>query len=141
MSGGPDFELQKAIAARLKLDATLVSLTGVNAKIFQDVPPNPTFPYIKIGESQDLLDEFECIQGSEIFLTLRVYSKAPGYEQLKRIARAIYVSLHDEEDSITLDEHRLIILKRDSEIYRGDEDEVIKQGILVYRAITEPLDL
>lgn len=141
MSGGPDFELQKAIAARLKVDATLTSLTGINARIFQDVVPRPDFPYITIGESQDILDEFECITGSEIFVTLRVYSKAPGFEQAKRIARAIFVSLHNEEDSITLEEHRLILLRRDSQLFRADEGEVIKQGILVYRAITEPIDL
>lgn len=142
MSGGPDFELQKAVAARLKVDATLVSLTGVNAKIFQDVPPPPiTFPYITIGESQAIPNEAECINGSEIFLTFHVYSKGPGYEETKRIAAAIYSSLHDADDEITLDEHRLFLLKFDLELYRTDQDSVIKHAILTYRALTEPLDL
>lgn len=137
MSGGPDFELQKAVAARLKADATLVSLTGVNARIFQDVTASPTFPYITIGESQNLPDKAECIDGSEIFITLHVYSKAPGFGQVKAIAAAISDSL--DEAALDLDEHDLFELTRDSVLFRTDPDNVIKHAILVFRALTEPV--
>src|SRR4051812_241898 len=102
MSGGPDLELQAAIVAALNADATLQGLVGNPPRIYQQAPGDGawTLAYVTIGEAQNVPDLAECIDGSEIFVTLHVFSRGKGYEEAKRIVAAIEAALHDA--SLTL---------------------------------------
>lgn len=137
---GPDWELQTAIVAALKASADLQSLLGSPMRIYQKVPANPVFPYLTIGESQDIPDRAACVDGHEIFPPIHVWSRpASGtYQEAKQIAANIWTCLRDA--TLTMSENRCVIFERDS---LGDQvgeetDAVTKHVICHYRALMEP---
>lgn len=136
----PDLELQGAIVQRLKADTDLQAIIGNPIRLFQDNPPaQPTpFPYVTIGDSQGLSDQAECIDGSEIFVTIHIWSRANGFAEVKRIGGVIEDNLHDVAPS--LNGHRCLHIQRANAIYRMAEDNATKHGILTLRALTEPTD-
>lgn len=136
---GPDLDLQAAMVAVLKSDGDLRQLIGNPIRLEQDVPPKPIYPYVTIGLSQVIPDVAECIDGSEVFPTLHIWSRAKGWEEAKRIAAVLWAALNDTE--FTLTENRCVLFERDS---LGDQagemtDGVTKHIICHYRALTEPL--
>lgn len=138
MSSGPDFELQKAIVATLSADVTLQGLLGNPLRLHQNVPPNPVFPYVTIGESQDLADIADCIDGSEIFMTFHVWSRAGGFNQAKTIGFAIHSVLQDAD--LTLESFRCVQIASDNNRFFFDQDNVTAHGVLTYRALVEPTE-
>lgn len=138
MSDGPDLELQGAIVAKLKADGALQALIGNPIRLYQDVPtPNTlTFPYVTIGEGQNVPDQVQCIDGSEIFVDLHVWSRATGFPECKRIAAAIEAALNDAD--LTLDSNRCVVILRDGARYLRDQDLVTKHAVITLRALTEP---
>lgn len=47
MADGPALALQKGLIAKLKADTTLTALVG--ARIYDEPPEPPTFPYVRLG--------------------------------------------------------------------------------------------
>lgn len=133
---GPDLDLQRAIVTRLKSDTDLQALISNPIRLFQDVPPGPTFPYLTIGQSQRIPDEAECIPGSIVFTDLNFYTRAPGYEQVKLIGAVLVEALHDA--TLTLSEHWCRQIKVDNEQYFVAPDNLTKHGLLTFRALVEP---
>lgn len=131
-----DLELQGAIVAALKASIPLQGLIGNPVRLHQDVPANPTFPYVTIGTTQDIPDLAECIDGWEIFVTLHVWSRDSGFAQSKRIGRAIDDALHNA--SLTLNTHRCLLIERYAARYFLDADPSTKHGVLDFRALVEP---
>lgn len=137
---GPDWELQTAIVEALKGSAEIKTLVGDTPRIYQKVPSPVTFPYITIGESQDVPDRAACIDGHEIFVSLHVWSKPANgtYQEAKQIAANIWGCL--KSATLTLSENRCVVFERDQ---LGDQtgaetDTVTKHVICHYRALMEP---
>jgi hypothetical protein len=137
----PDLALQAAIVTKLKADTTLQSLIGNPIRLYQDVPPFTAWPgaYVTIGESQLLPDKAGCIDGSEIYVTLNVWAQSPGYAEVKRIANAITDALDEQEDNLTIIEHKICLIQREEILFRRDTDNVTTRAIMTFRALTEPL--
>lgn len=77
--------------------AIYAALTGVgiaSGRIYDDVPQNPTFPYVTIGESQSLAADITCRDGEEEYVDLHIWSQYSGQKELKDIAAAIHAALH-----------------------------------------------
>lgn len=136
MSTDPSLALAKAIIAKINGDDNLQSL--LTGRIYDRVPDGPTFPYVKIGEDQDVPDLAEGINGSEIFLNIHIWSRAVGFPECKRIANALSTLLH--ETDLALDENTFKLIERHMLIYRTDPDGLTSHGILTLRALTEPND-
>ncbi len=136
---GPDFELQKAIATVLEASTDLKTLLGNPIRLYQKVPPNPVFPYVTIGESQNTPDLAECIDGSEVFPVIHIWTRAQTYADAKKISANIWAVL--SAASFTLTENRLLVFERDS---IGDQtgvatDTVTQHIASHYRALLEPV--
>lgn len=142
MSGGPDWELQTAIVTALRANTPLKALIGDPVRLHEvvptPVPPDSGFPYVTIGESQRVPDFADCIPGSEMFVTLHVFSRAGGYEQAKRVIAAIDDVL-DEAD-LTLPTHRCVEIRNDGWQTFTDQDLRTAHGVVTYRALVEPTD-
>lgn len=132
----PKIELQKAIVALLKADTTLRGLIGNPVKVFEQVPSPAPFPYVVISDAQQLPDKAECIDGSEIFIDLHVWSRATSDSEREAIAFAIEDVL--DEAAITMTNHRCLVFERDNIIFRRDGDTSTRHAILTFRALTEP---
>lgn len=138
MTTDPSWALQVAVFSRLSVDAELA--TFVSDRIYQDVAAYIDWPgpYVVISEAQCLPDEADCIEGSEVFLTLDAYSQDGGWEEVKTIAEIIKQLLKDES-LLSLSDHVLKIISRDNCVFRMESDNVTRRAIMTFRANTEPL--
>ncbi|MCX5478452.1 DUF3168 domain-containing protein [Kaistia geumhonensis] len=131
MIGSPSLALQKAI-----VDALSRGVPEVGGRVFDVVPPSAAFPYVTIGEGQDLADTADCYDGTESFLDIHVWSRAVGFPEAKRIAGKVRHALHDAD--LPLDEHVLLLLHfRDQRPLR-DPDGVTSHVAMTFRALTQP---
>ncbi len=136
MSDGPDWELQTAIVARLKADTALQALIGNPIRLHQDVPDVPTFPYVTIGDGQNVPDQVQFMDSSEVFVDLHVWSRAAGFAEAKRIAATIEASLNDADLSLT--SNRCVEIERAGNRSLRDPDGVTKHVVVTLQAWTEP---
>ncbi|HEY4309485.1 MAG TPA: DUF3168 domain-containing protein [Pirellulales bacterium] len=136
---GPDYELQVAAVTALLADAALTALIGT--RLYQNVPANPAFPYVTIGESQNVPDDAECIDGSEIFLTLHVWTRQNGIDfgPNKKIVAALDAVLNNAVLTLA-GGYRCVEIKRDGARFFVDPDNVTVHGVASYRAMVDPTD-
>jgi hypothetical protein len=136
---GPDLELQGAIVTVLNASADLKTLLGNPIRLYQDVPDTAVFPYITIGESQVIPDLAECIDGSEVYPVIHIWSRASGFAEAKKISATIWAAL--AMATLSLSENRCLVFERDElgdQIMR-DNDGVTKHIASHYRAVMEPV--
>jgi|SRR5579871_521415 len=136
MSTDPSLSLAKAVILKLAGDETLQELLGDPPRIYDSVPDEPEFPYVTLGDDQDVPDLAEGINGSEVFLTYHIWSRVPGFPECKRIANAIQTLLHETE--LVLDDNDFKLIERHGAIFRRDPDGLTSHCILTLRALTEP---
>jgi Protein of unknown function (DUF3168) len=89
----PSLELQAAIVSKLKNDAGVQAVVG--QRVYDEVPPNPTFPYISIGDNQVLPDKADCIDGTEIFWQIDGWARDPTFPKTKSISKAVVAAMDD----------------------------------------------
>ena len=95
------FELQKAVFSALNTgsitDASGAAITGV----FDDVPTDTAYPYIRIGE--ETISE-NSSKDNDIFehtLTIHIWSQYRGRRDIKDIMKQVHDTLHDSSLSVT----------------------------------------
>lgn len=141
MTTEPTLALQKAIVAALKGN---VPVTALIAQRVYDRVPDPaglTFPYVRVGEDEDVPELAECIDGSEVYATIHAFSRPErpplGKTEVKRVAGAVKYVLHAAD--LTLDENRLVLIEHYGTVFRTDPDGLTEHAIITFLARTEPL--
>lgn len=91
-------ELQVTIINRLKASPEVIALVG--ARIYDLVPMEngkvtATFPYVSFGPTQEIAEDADCIEASELIFQLDAWSRDPGFMEGRKIAKAIKSSLND----------------------------------------------
>lgn len=134
------YELQVAIVGRLKGFQALADLIG--NRVYDEVPRDSAgkalvanFPYVSFGPDQALPDNFECITGSEIFIQIDAWSRAVGFAEVKKIANAVRLALHNQELSLT--ENALVSFEFDGRRVFRDPDGKTSQAAITFRAVVE----
>lgn len=138
MANGGDLELQAAINARLAADPNVQALLGTPPRIYQDVPANgvPVFPYALLGESSEIDNSApQCGLASDISTDIHVWSRQPGFEEVKRIAWAIRVSLHNAD--LALATQRCVLIEHSVTRHLRDGEIPVKHAILTFHANVE----
>jgi len=123
-----------AIIAALKADAGVRAFLGDPARVYDDVPSDVLFPFVKveIGSIQaDLADDYE---GYEILPKIDVWSRAVGSVEAKQIAAAIFGALRP---GVALDSNRMLSLTRYIDNFETDGDGITKHAILMLRGVAE----
>lgn len=131
----PAVELQRAIFTALKQDGVLTTLLG-GEKIFDQVPPKATFPYITFGRTSLYDWSTGTESGTEQLFTLHIWSRSKGKKETLDIMEACKAGLHD--GGLALDEHHLVNLRLEFAECRYDENLLVHHGLLRFRAVTEP---
>ena len=131
----PSLELQKAIVARLRADVDLTAI--VAGRIFDQPPPNATFPYVTLGEADVVVQRAAFYDGSEVSMTIHGWSRAVGFPEVKRIAGAIRASLHEAPLELADGERLIDVEVADNRALR-DPDGLTSHAVLTVRAYTEP---
>lgn len=85
--------LQGAINTALRGASAVTAL--VSTRIYDRVPQGVAFPFIQLGDGQELDDGFDCGESAvEVFLDVHVWSRAVGKVEAHQIASAIKATLH-----------------------------------------------
>jgi hypothetical protein len=131
----PSLELQAAIVARLKGDAGVQAVIGT--RVYDEVPTNPTFPYISIGDNQVLLDDADCIEGVEIFWQLDGWARDPHYPTVKQISKVVKTALHNLP--LTITGYTNVICEMNTVSYLHDPDGITRHVAMSYRFLIQAL--
>lgn len=128
-------EMQKVLFDALVADAGVGALVG--DRIYDGVPPGATFPYVSMGEAQEVTMDEECIDGEEHIFTLHVFDRSHGrLSGAKRINDAIKSALHDAELSMS-DPYALAFIRVNSKRAFLDQDGITAHGVIDVRAMVE----
>jgi len=133
MSAG--LALQKAVYELLMASDALKATVGNPVRLYDQVPAEPIFPYITFGDAQELEDEADCIDGTEHFLDLHVWSQARGRVEAKAISGVVREELRGT--ALTLDGHAFCLSEVESTRHLKDPDGATAHSILTFRVLTE----
>jgi Protein of unknown function (DUF3168) len=128
--------LQEAMAAALGADAGVKALIGDPARIYDDVPRNPAFPYAVIGEGGETDWSSQSSEGVEARMTVTAWSRYAGRKEAKQIMDRIRTVLHDA--NLAVAGWRLINLRcENAEFGRGPGGAY--RGQARFRAVLEKI--
>lgn len=128
----PSFELQASLLATLKG----VSPSIAGARIFDQPPKDPTFPYVTIGDCQVLPTKFDAVDGAEVYPQIDVWSRAVGYPEAKTITKQVMAALDEVAFSVT--GFRLVVFEFQSVQYLRDPDGLTRHAAITFRGLLEP---
>lgn len=132
-------ELQVAIVKCLNEDAAVVAL--IEDRVFDRVERDSAgevtaqFPYVSFGPEQEIPEDADCMDASEIFLQLDAWSRDPGYREVRRIAKALKQALN--ETSLPLADNALVYFEYDGRRILRDPDGLTSHAALRFRAGVE----
>ncbi len=133
MSEDAGHEIQVAIVTALKADSDVAAMTG--GRVYDRVPANAEYPYISFGPEQDIPEDADCIEASEIILQIDVWSQDPGFREARRVGKAVKRAL--TEDAITLADNALVYFEYDGRRVLRDPDGNTSHVVLTFRAGVE----
>lgn len=94
----PELLLQKWIVDTLK-----AAETGVGDNVFDSVPDADPYPRITIGQGQTVPgeDDGQCGATFEVYQQIDVWSRKPGYPEVKAIAGQVRAAIHGAVPTLT----------------------------------------
>jgi hypothetical protein len=125
--------LQAAVVAQLLNDGALMAL--ISNRVFDSVPPDPTFPYITFRCDQILEDGADCVEGSVVFYSIHVWSRSIGWPEACNIAGLIRDAL--DETELTVNGHRLVDMHFSQFRRLDDPDGKTHHGVVEFRALID----
>lgn len=129
----PSFALQVGIVATLKATSAVTAL--VVDRIYDEVPRNPEFPYVTLGDMQVLPDKADCIDGTEISVQVDVWSRTQGFKEAKQIGAAIVAALDDQ--LIPATGYTVVVFEIENINYLRDPDGKTRHGALTFHALIQ----
>lgn len=137
------YELILAAINRLRATAAVTALVGT--RIYDRVPerldgtPNVTFPYISMGPTSSVPDDFDCMDGEEITIQFDVWSsgsgEAFGSVECRKITNAIKRALHDVDLPLTT--NALVSFQHEMTRILRDPNPAITHGVIQFTAVVE----
>jgi len=123
-------ELQKSIFNALDGDSTLQNLV---TDVYDFVPENTVFPYVKVGEETSLDNGTKTLQGNEHTLVIHTFSRYRGSKEVKEIMSRIYALLH--ESSLSVTGASLVNLRFEFSDVIKENDGFTSHGLQRFRAV------
>ena len=129
--------LAAAIRAAVIADAGVKAVLGEPARVHDDHPPDPTFPYATFGGFQSRPADSSAQAAIEHVVTLHVWSRHGGRAETLDALGALRAALHDQ--TLALTGQRLVLLHATfTDVFRAGDGQTT-HGILRLRAVTEPI--
>jgi hypothetical protein len=128
----PSLELQEALKAALR------NRIGpeVGPRVYDQVPVDAVFPYVTLGDDQVLPDKAQCIDGAEVISTLHIWSRTPGYPELKRIVKNILAVVDDNPPPLA--GFVAVIFELQDINYLRDPDGLTRHAVLTFHSLIQP---
>ncbi len=132
----PSLELQGAVVAALKGNATLAALIG--DRVFDNVPTDAPYPYVSLGASWETPDDAECIDGMDVGFRIDVWSRAIGFAEARRIGDVVRRALHNAD--LSLSENALVMIQHERTDVMRDPDGLTSHVAIEFSAVVETGD-
>lgn len=129
-----EWELQKAIYSELAANAGVKALIGDPARLYDQVPSSPTYPYVTLGEAIAVDESTFGKLGQEHMVDVDTWSRYRGAKEAKEIMSAISAALHEATLTLSGFDHAGIMLDF-SQLLR-DPDGITRHGAQRFRSIT-----
>lgn len=139
----PTFELIKGCIDLLKADTTIASFVG--NKIYDRVPekqngtPNVSSPYISLGATSFLTEDFDCIDAGIINIQWNCWSWGDGEEYssalVRKLAFAVRKCLHKKDISLT--DNGFVSIQHQLTAYNRASDGVTHQATLTFEVLID----
>lgn len=124
-----ELEIQKAVYARL------ISTYDLNVPVYDHVPQDAAFPYIVIGDSTAIQWDTDDSLGTESTITIHVWSRFRGREEVKEIQGQIYDALHRHE--LDIDGCHTVTCEWEHADSFVDPDGITRHGVSRFRILAE----
>jgi len=131
----PSLELQAALVSKLKNDSGVQAIVG--DRVYAEVPSNPTFPYISVGDNQVLPDKADCIDGTEIFWQLDGWSRSHTGPEEKQISKAVVAAVDDQPLSVS--GYDAVVVEINTVNYLRDPDGITRHVAMNFRFLIQAL--
>lgn len=128
----PALPLQAAYVARLR-----AQVAAVSGRVYDRAPQPTTFPYLQIGDIQTISDGADCLDSTEIFVTLHVWSRGIGQVECRQIAAACRSALHEWLPALV--GFRCVEHTHQDTRTLDDPDGITSHGVLTFRALVDPV--
>ena len=132
----PGWALQKAVYGTVTTNVDVLAVLG-GPHIYDHVPRRTPRPYVTFAQSTIRDWSAGSETAHEHTVTLHVWANARGSKKAAAIADALRGALHDRQ--LTLDGHHLVNLRHELTEIRRIEDGETLNGIVRFRAVTEPV--
>lgn len=133
----PCLALQGAMVAALRADAALQALSTNGVRIVDRVDTE-TFPYIRVGEDRVDVYDTTCGSSAVIWSTVRVYSRAPGKPEAKRIAARLRFLL-TKQGGFLVDGWRVTLGHCEGYSFEDHDDGLTTQAIVDFKYRIDPV--
>ncbi|MGU3574759.1 DUF3168 domain-containing protein [Brucellaceae bacterium C25G] len=127
--------LQKAIYDLLRNDMELTNKLGIN-RILDHVPPTLDFPYVTMGSSVVYDWSTDNEPGQEHLLSLHIWAQSSGRKFVLEVVELIAEKL--DQKVLVISGYKLVNLHLQEIIAQNSDRRNAYQGIMRYRAVTEP---
>lgn len=125
------WNLQKAIYSTLNGSVTGVS--GASVSVYDDVPEDPTYPYVILGEETTANNGSKTLDGVEHTLTIHAWSQYRGRREIKEIMESVYSLLH--EAAITVSGASLVNIRQEFSQTLAENDGITRHGVMRFRVV------
>lgn len=136
MTADSQWEMQQAVYAALRADASLQSLISNPVRVYDSTAPQDSdFPYLVIGLGTG--DDFDTknTDGMDATFEIHTWSQQDGFSETKQIMAAVVDALDNVALSVT--GHTLALLRFVGSNTLLDPDAETRHGVQRFRAVTE----
>lgn len=130
-----DRVLAAAVRAGAMADAGVKALLGDPARIYDDPPPDPVFPYVSLGRVESRAADAASVNGIEHALTLHVWSRYGGRAEALDVVAALRSALHNAPLAVS-GRTLVFLFAQFADVFRSGDGRTT-HGILRLRAMTE----
>lgn len=130
-----DRVLAAAVRAGAMADAGIKALLGDPARIYDDPPPDPVFPYVSLGRVESRAADAASVNAIEHALTLHVWSRYGGRAEALDVIAALRTALHNAPLAVS-GRTLVFLFAQFADVFRSGDGRTT-HGILRLRAMTE----
>jgi hypothetical protein len=127
--------LAAAIRGHAMADAGVKAVLGDPARLYDDPPPDPVFPYLTIGRVETRNADVSGAAALDHAVTLHVWSRYGGRAEALDAIAALRSALHDAPLSV-VGRKLVFIFVQFADVFRSGDGRTT-HGVLRLRALTE----
>lgn len=129
----PAADIRTAIETKLLAEPALAAL--IVDRIYDRVPPSPTYPLVTIGNMQVIPESADATDAAETAVTIHVWDQFKQVDKSRKVGGAVVNALHEEELQTVDSGTQSMLLE--SANYLRDPDGVTNHAVLTFSVLTD----